>query len=731
MKYTAAELWFKSLEKTGQSTSVLSRLLMRALEDEKQVNSEMAVDYRPLRDQAMDWMKGDFTSRAYGADPGIFAKSNESMGLVRSGIAFIVARTQEDLFGSTPWYSVIPEGNADGELADKLQKHSAWKLREAGYETMGERVVERIFNLGESILRTMWRKQTMRYHSMRAVLCEGKGEAQKPVLTTAGDYIYADDEQVKMIWQEDGSLAEVPDEPQEAAEGEEQSAPVPVPEGEEVIVFRKAPEVQFVEGRYFADWLIEEEETVYDGLDPAEIDYRNFRCSPRYKRIEDAPFRGHIYAMRLSQLKDKLLEIHGPEEEWDGDLRALVATASAQGGGAKDVAQTESGATSISGGDPKNPEIKCMDFEIEWDPCDGGDTRWFFGTLLVELQAMVLVDYLKNILPAGDSLYTAVSIYQPLNRWHGRGWWEIYSDLVTNSDRLWNELLFRESMHANPMTGVNWDAIEESREQVEFRAGMRVTLRNNKTMADFMQAFVFPNADRGTWQLLEFFMKLNQLETGVTSAAQGGLGDLPATNTATGIQSVLSSGSTLHKRPAKDIRTGLEENLMKSLTILYAQQDKDETFRYGEGQNAVLVTLTAEDVENLRVNVRILMTRFRQRELVENARAAIQVLTQYLSLPEQEKTTARPLFIQLLKGLDIQNAEEVIRQPIEVPPPSGPDPMAQIKVPYEDLPREAKVILLGKLGFDGVTPEMVDAQEKERLAELNAGAHRNGQPKVA
>jgi hypothetical protein len=266
-------------------------------------------------------------------------------------------------------------------------------------------------------------------------------------------------------------------------------------------------------------------------------------------------------------------------------------------------------------------------------------------------------------------------------------------------------------MNSNPMTGIHEDAIEEDVNDVVFRPGGRVTLQTGKRMADFVDLMVMPNADASSWQLLEFFMKLNQLETGVTSSAQGGLGDMPATSTATGIQSVLASGSTLHKRPARAIRDGLADALWKLLTLLYSNHDADETFNYGEGENAAVATLTREDVKNLRLNVRLTMTRFRQREVIEHSQQAIQVHTQYLALPESEKAGARPLYVELLRNLDIPGSDKIIREPVQLPPPVDDTPPSErINISYKDLPPEGKEMLMESVGLP-VGIEAIQAYE--------------------
>lgn len=747
MKKTAAQLWIAQVEKkTGEECC--KKLVELVLMREKEVLGEMNF-FRFERELAEQYMDNNFVARMGGPDGDIFQLRNETMGLIRSGIGFIVARIQDDLFGSQPWFAAIPEGTNDTILAGKIYEHAAWKLREAKFQDHGEDVVERVMNFGEAILRTAWKKDVQKYHRLANVLIGADGEA---VLTSTGDFVYEED-----AWQQGEGLKRGDAETQsEAGDGTaaHEDAEVPaVEQGEAAddaetdgdgadaesaaedageaqaagtMVLSKDPSIVMSEGMRFEEMLIEESEVRYDGLDPQTIDWKNFRCAPSFATIEAADFRGHVYEQQLSQLKARMRQWTGTEEDqWDEETQAMFAALKNESTASKDEARTRgaNGSAPGAGGDVMNPLVKCLDFEMEWDPEGNGNPRLIFGTVLMETQRLFWLEYGCNILPQGKSLYTVVSAYSLPGRWAGRGWWKLYEDVQNNADRLWNSLMLRNEMNANPMTGIHEDAIEEDAKDVQFRPGARVTLQTGKTMKDFVDIFAMPAMDSGTWQLLEFLLKLNQLETGVTSSAQGGLGDMPATSTATGIQSVLASGSTLHKRPARCVRDGLADALWKLLTLLYSNQDADETFNYGEGENRQVATLTREDVKNLRLNVRLTMTRFRQREVIEHSQQAISVQKEYLALPEGEKGAARPLYVELLRNLDIPGADKIIREPIPPDPNAVPPVNENIRVnaAFKDLPPTAKGKFLDEVNLSAPPEEI---QQQQAAADAKAAPKR-------
>lgn len=771
MKKTAADLVF------ARQGDGVRRLFAEHCAQRETTSMAAMGEFRVRRERFERWMENDFSDRATGEEGNIFVKSNETLGTVRSQIGFVVAKVQDELFGTAPFFAAEAEGEKaqDAELADKLFKWVNWKLRLAGWQGVALDVVERCFNLGEAILRTGWRCDKWTSYEMKTVLVRGRAPAAEeaeesaegsdgpaeeqqeaePVLTSSGEHITPEDKWGEIG--EDGAFLDDGAGGEAAAGAGAAPAPVDGAAGGEVaggessasgdasavgwerqdgaspgavaagrdaratatatpvgMALRKDPGVKWdAEGMRYEDVLVAKEETRYEGLDPKVIDWRNFRCPANYARIEDSDFRGHMYEIRWSELKRKMADLYGPEDEWDEETAKMVAELKSSGSDAKDETRKVGADASGGGpGDDKNPVIKCMDCEVEWDPTGEGNTAWFFATVLPDYDKVMWVDYLANVLPEGRSVYTVVSVYNPPNRWHGRGWWELYAYETRNIDKLWNILLHRDEMNANPIAGVHQSACVTDLRDQQPRPGWVIELKPDKKLADAVEFAVMPQADRGTWQILQFKITNQQLETGVTSAAQGGVGQLPATNTATGIQSVLSSGSTLVKRPTKDITMALEEALQKDVAWMCAYMDKEETFRYGEGENAVLVQMTPEDARDLEVKVRLLVTRGRTQERVNTARTAIGVVLEYIAVKEEdEKEAVRPLFVEVLRGLGVANADRAIRA-VEPPPTEAPQPpVPQITVAFKDLPPVAKAQVLQKQFGIEVSPDDIAAAE--------------------
>jgi hypothetical protein len=339
--------------------------------------------------------------------------------------------------------------------------------------------------------------------------------------------------------------------------------------------------------------------------------------------------------------------------------------------------------------------------------------------VFTDTEDLFFVDFLNNVLPSGESLYTVISIYNSLNRWSGRGWYELYADVMEDSDRLWCEMRHEMGMAANPMIGTHEDVLDDMNiSEVQFRPGATVPLLEGKTMKEFMDPYVQPDTSNLRMKVLEFRMRIHELETGATSPARGDIAGQPSNATATGTQSILASGTTLQKLPADEIKEGFECLMRKEIALLYAAHDKAETFAYGEGENQVLLTLTPEDVRGLAVNVRVLMTRFKDRENATNTKAALDVRAQYLSEPPEMQATGRKFYIQLAKALGIQNADELF------PPPAPPDPNAvpvqdaseRVNFNLKDMPPSTQAAALQGIGLPADAAEIAAMQEKAKPA---------------
>ena len=123
-----------------------------------------------------------------------------------------------------------------------------------------------------------------------------------------------------------------------------------------------------------------------------------------------------------------------------------------------------------------------------------------------------------------------------------------------------------------------------------------------------------------------------------------------------------SRGAILLKSQIDEATADIEDLVEFNVIQLYANQNQDETFTWGEGQDAQLLEIKAGDVQGLRMNVTLTLVQAQNASKLQNAQAAIGIITQWVTIPETDKSSVRPAFVQAISSLGFRNAEDIVRQ---------------------------------------------------------------------
>ena len=109
VKLTAGQMVLRNLERTGGQDAgkeICDYLIRR----QGELLSGMS-DWRTAREWVAALEENDFNWRTDPDDKAnIFNQRNETLGLVRAGLRFVVSRALDDLFGTSPWMAAAPEG---------------------------------------------------------------------------------------------------------------------------------------------------------------------------------------------------------------------------------------------------------------------------------------------------------------------------------------------------------------------------------------------------------------------------------------------------------------------------------------------------------------------------------------------------------------------------------------------------------------------------------------------
>jgi len=600
-------------------------------------------DWRLNRIRYLQEMQDNFSHRKQESIPEwtlkkhleeVFQTSNDSMNVVGAICEFAAASAENDLFGAEPWFATAPIGRADPQLAEQVQKHLRWTFRDGKLIQNYCRIIDHAAALGECFVKASYHTETDE-HDEQALALHANG---KPVVDQSGKYI----------------------DTMEAAQ-----AFATTPEGRKRLkgktlewktAFRK---VQTVISQGIDQTIIHPNDIAFREAAP-ELDLRYTNV---YVRVEmsvmDAMRRFNLSkedAIKLA--KQATLQIKTEERETTTDAPSSAPETAASTLG-DELGEDDSERL-------LNSRIELVEGFIRADPVgDGKQRRCYIVFVAAAEDWLVYADFLANVSPKAE-LPVKVHVWERVpHKLYGRGFFAKYATIQNFLDKTWNAVKARNDYHANPIVGWHRDYLDrdDNEEDLTLKPGEPVELANGKTLSEAVEMLVLPDADNRSMELFSTAIQLLQLRSGISSASQGDVSGVPEANTATGVKQLMSRAAVILKKPVNNLRRSFTGEFSYETKLIYSNFDREEAFVFGEGENAELVQITAEQVQNLDLDVKLLLTQQGNANKLEGAQMATSMLAQWIQIPEVEKPAARPLFIQAIKALEFDAAEEIIRQP--------------------------------------------------------------------
>lgn len=573
------------------------------LEEIERISNQNREDRRGAKDQKQE--EGEHN---------IFRLSNHSLGLVVGFADFAYAQARDEIFGTSPFFAATPQGRADNDLADLITKHAHWKIGQTTSVISYCDALRQACDLGTAFVKTVWYKEIEKYQEIQTV---AHGKDNNPVYKPDKTLLTTDDD---------------------------------VPEDLEIAKWEKM--------------LIPKQSVVYDNIVTSCVDFRDI-----------------VFDLTASELDLSQTDVYQRVKIGLLDAKSIYQLTDEQYLAARDLIGGKT--TSQHTANESNQEGKAtsqLDHEEEANPSitmvEGYSRCNIFGhteapvrvyvVFSPEIQQIFKIDYLANHTPNGMLPIKAVRCFKVPNRIYGKGYLQRFEDVENFIDSEFNSVTYRDRLAANPVGGFNSEAFAEDIEEEDFVIfpGKMYRMKPDKTIADGLSFTTIPDANAQAISLLNMMAQMAQMRTGITSAAQGEMKGVPSSNTATGTNQIISRGATLLKWPIDTFKGDIDRSLEFNVHLIYANQDQDETFVWGEGESTQLLEIKRNDVRGLRMNIGLTMTQSQSQTKLANATTAIGVHGQYVVLPEPEKQSARPLFIQAIKNLGFNSAEDIIRKPI-------------------------------------------------------------------
>lgn len=575
----------------------------------------------------------------------IFSQSNMSVPMTSLIVDHFMARAEDEITGTSPYFKFEAQGAADEEMAEAFDKYFNWKLEDVAKTR--ERLEESYLHL--FIQRALILKSTY-----------------KEEISTWYDY-----ERNGLFNNERGEFEEIPGEGP-IIEGEAQFIPEMNPmTGDTEMRLATDPSFQMIPGVHEFQPLpqgVPTQQVKYKGPRSEVIDSDRFLCPSTAESLESSDIIVEMYDKDMRWANNMFLE-----REWlsFGDFFNMV---NKDANPRSPIEKNEERTENLDFDNDENPSIQVLECWIKRDVLGTGSPQEFCVFIDPETEKPIYYEFVAKLTPDNRIPYTAVSIGKERNRWCGSSLPERIRSFQEYVDKQFNSQSYRNELAANPVIGVNPQAVEDEPEDVELHAGKIFELKDQYNIDDFLQFSAIPNVDVRTQELIDFIFGIVQLWLGVSNMAQGDYQALAPANTATGVEATLREASKIGRRWMRRIVRGFEEHLTKLVQVSMATMDEEEVFEYMEGDVRAFGVMTPEAIRNIGINTRVILSQDQGQRAIEKANLALQTQDRYFQSPPEMRPFIRPMLKRILDAMGFERTDELLPQ--EAPP----DPKTEAEI---------------------------------------------------
>ena len=575
----------------------------------------------------------------------IFTQSNLSVPMTSLVVDHFMARAEDEITGTSPYFKFEAQGAGDEETAEAYDKYFNWKLEDMAHTR--ERLEESYLHL--FIQRALILKSTY-----------------KEDISTWFDY-----ERNGLFNNERGEFEEIPGEGP-IIEGEAQFIPEMNPmTGETELRLANDPSFQMIPGVHeFQPFPqgVPTQQVKYKGPRSEVIDSDRFLCPTTAESLEDADILVEMYDKDMRWAQKMFLD-----REWVNfaDYYNLV---NKDANPRSPIEKNENRIENLDFDNEENPSVQILECWVKRDVLGTGDPQEFCVFVDPEAEKILYYEFVAKLTPDNRIPYTAVSIGKERNRWCGRSLPERIRSFQEYVDKQFNSQSYRNELAANPIMGVNPQAVEDEPEDVELHAGKIFEMKDQYNIDDFIQFAAIPNVDVRTQDLIDFVFGIVQLWLGVSNMAQGDYQALAPANTATGVEATLREASKIGRRWMRRIVRGFEEHLTKLVQVAMATMDEEEVFEYMEGDVRAFGVMTPEAIRNIGINTRVILSQDQGQRAIEKANLALQTQDRYFQSPPEMRPFIRPMLKRILDAMGFERTDELLPQ--EAPP----DPKTEAEI---------------------------------------------------
>lgn len=577
-------------------------------------------------------IQNDYSWRPILMPGSIFAKSNLVVPLCRRIWKQMSARAHNYFFGTDPWLNIQGIGVEDEATAQAIQGLVDTKLKENHNTASFRRCIPVAFGMGEAVLKTVHVRNVDYYTAFESVAITPSGEI---FADRSGEPITPNDSWVPA--QNGGFVLE--------RDGVTQH-----PNPEEIT---------------FEERLIEKEQTNYTGPSVRVVYYRDFMAPLNAPDLQSADCIVHVVPLSVNQLAAEYLQNPGANLAELANAIAAIQTFRGYDGAAKTGSDMRP-----ENGDYQAPvnegesQMEVGEFYMRFDANGDGYQENIMFVMDLQSGYPITYDYVANVDPTktGQRPFRPV-VPNPIDgRWYGIGTFEMFERHQEVIDLMINR---RSVSQGEAGRVVGWRPENTAEGSIDpnlkLNWGGTYKLLPGKRWEDTL--FITYLNDNKFDQLTEEMESQLQFafnESGVQHANDANVAGMDSTKLATGIRNIEKTGQEMFGVYISELEGGINDNATAFTQTLYANMDDTESFIYFNGQIPVELTVQKRDVRNLRFNIQVLLSRYKDEQMLLSSREARLVLAEFDALPPDLQINRKPLFKQQLAALQVKNPDQYL-----------------------------------------------------------------------
>lgn len=584
---------------------------------------------------------------------GIFMTSNLSVPLSRRICRQMIARAQNQFFGSEPWFAVDPapepSSEIDDALAEKINNFCRFKVKRSGSVTDKKEAIKQALVLGECVVKTSYVVRDQLFNTEAMVLQNIDGEN-----------LVGEDQNV--ITQDDATQ-------EDPMTGEQ------VLKRDGVTTLPTAP--------IYVKQNLNRRQVLFEGAKSEPIYYKDFLCSMTARDVQTAECCVHMYDKPVAWFVDLIVK-RGMVNDTTEDRLAAVQKMSAlvqqlnsntpnpKSAATQDARPNEAfsvGTAGISG-----PVAEFAEFYIWFDANEDGIAENIMLIADRTTKMPIFYDHVANVTTDGLRPLEVVRINPIANRWYGQGIMELFESYQVVVDLMVNRWNFSQSRSGRIDFWDPTSTLEGDRDpNLKLNWGGTYTMKPGRKIEEVLQSVYLNDTKFEALQTMtQFFTQLAMNESGVSNANDNYVAGMEQAKLATGIKEIEKSGDELFRPIIGDLVGPLEAVITREVDVILSNVNATEAFTFLRGNTMGIDKITPEDVRGLKFLIRIELTQTKNQQTLEAAKACADIVERFYSLPPNIQMYVAALYKKQLRALDPHlNAEEVIVAGVAMVPPGG------------------------------------------------------------